>query len=225
MSDNTFCACGCGGAIIQPKNREVRWLYGHSKYNEIKTWQAPTEKLCNGCQLLLPIENFSHKTYTSKTTGEKYDRYRSRCKNCEANKTKIYKKTNPELVALKKKERNARLKNDIRHHVQEKISNWRRNSITISDLTVDYLVDLYHQQNGLCYYSKVEMIFGFVDGKIHHNSISLDKLDPEKGYTQGNVVWCSFLTNSMKQNLKEEEFYEMIKKVIEINGERKTDNK
>lgn len=223
MTDNTLCACGCGGVITQPKYKKkiVKWLRGHNKFNELKTWESPTRKFCNGCEITLSIEQFSYKTYTSKTTGEKYKRYRSQCKICNANETRAYKQSNTNLVAEKKRQRNERLKNDIRHHAQEKIAYYKKKSNIPSDLTVDYLVNLYQQQKGLCYFSNIKMIFGYVNGKIHHNSISLDKLNPLKGYVQGNVVWCSYLTNTMKQTLTEDEFYQMIVNINRIGKKNK----
>jgi hypothetical protein len=59
------------------------------------------------------------------------------------------------------------------------------------------------------------MIFGWVDGKIHHNSLSLDKLDPKLGYIKGNVVWCTYLINTMKQDMTEKEFYDFIQTILE----------
>ena len=37
------------------------------------------------------------------------------------------------------------------------------------------------------------------------NSPSLDKIDPSKGYVQGNVMWVSYLANRMKSNATPEQ--------------------
>lgn len=91
-----------------------------------------------------------------------------------------------------------------------------------SDLTVEYLVELYSQQNGCCYYSNEKMVFGWIDGKVQHNTLSLDKLDPTKGYVKENVVWCSYLANTMKQDMNEQQFYNYMLKILENNGKEKT---
>lgn len=38
-----------------------------------------------------------------------------------------------------------------------------------------------------------------------NNSPSLDRIDPEKGYVKGNVMWMSQLANAMKNNATKEE--------------------
>lgn len=180
----------------------------------IAKYTSPENKKCTICLEIEPIDQFYHKTYTSKTTGEKYKRYRPECIGCSKQKFNSYIEENHDLVYSKKKENHKIHKNNIRFHVQNKIATWRKASIILSDLTVDYLVQLYEQQDGYCYYSNEKMIFGWVDGKVHHNSLSLDKLDPNRGYIQGNVVWCSYLVNTMKQNMSESQFYTYLQNIL-----------
>ena len=51
-------------------------------------------------------------------------------------------------------------------------------------------------------------------GKVKDNTASLDRLTPENGYRKGNVVWCSFLLNTMKRKMTEDEFYELLKQIL-----------
>jgi len=94
-----------------------------------------------------------------------------------------------------------------RYHIQEKISYWKSKCSIESDLTVDYLVELFHSQNERCYYSGEPIFFGARNCALP-NSASLDRKDPKLGYVKGNVVWSSFFINTMKGNLTENEFYE-----------------
>jgi hypothetical protein len=48
------------------------------------------------------------------------------------------------------------------------------------------------------------------------NQISLDKLTPSKGYTKGNVVWCTYLINTCKNMLTEDEFYKICAKILSV---------
>src|SRR5271157_847822 len=105
-------------------------------------------------------------------------RERSTCQTCEARLAREYMAANKHKRSEAKKKHRDKFYGTIKYHVQEKISTWRKASCVPSDLTVDYLVDLYNQQNGYCFYSGEKMVFGWVDGKVHHNSLSLDKLDP-----------------------------------------------
>jgi len=220
MIDNALCACGCGEVLypFDKRGRPKQFITGHSsriiKYKLIANYIPPENKQCTICLIIKSIEQFYYKTYTSKTTGEKYKRYRSECINCSKEYALVYNENNSELISLKKKEKITVHKNNIRFHVQNKIATWRKASIIPSDLTVDYLVNLYNKQDGYCFYTGEKMLFGWVDGKINHNSLSLDKLDPEKGYVQGNVVWCTYLINTMKQNLNEQQFYNTINNIF-----------
>lgn len=137
------------------------------------------------------------------------------CKACENEYSKQRRQDHPDKIAEIKQRYHERHHGTIKHHVQEKISTWRKASCVPSDLTVDYLVSLYEKQKGRCFYSDEEMIFGWVDGKVHHNSLSLDKLDPAKGYVQGNVVWCTYLVNTMKQDMTEQQFYDSVNQIFE----------
>lgn len=103
--------------------------------------------------------------------------------------------------------------------ISEKIAYWRTKYLdVVSDLTTEYLLDLYNQQQGKCYYSNELMIFGAKQGKALPNTASLDRLVPERGYTQGNVVWCTFFINTMKGGLTENDFYNLMQKILIYRG-------
>jgi hypothetical protein len=145
--------------------------------------------------------------------GVVYDQ-KSTCKSCESARAKRYRQDYPDRIAESKNRYHEKHHGTIKHHVQEKIATWRKASNVPSNLTVEYLIELYDQQDGYCFYSGEEMIFGWVDGKIHHNSLSLDKLDPAKGYIKDNVVWCTYLINTMKQNMTDKRFYDTIDNIF-----------
>jgi len=169
-------------------------------------------KICKVClqPASLTVVFGLHK-HTSKKGVGAYEK--TICKACEAEKARKYRQNNRDKTSKNKKRYRDKNRGTIKYHVQERIAQWRKASNVMSDLTVDYLVDLYNQQDGLCYYSGETMVFGWIDGKVNHNSLSLDRLDPSKGYIQGNVVWCTYLINTMKQNLTEQQFYKTINKI------------
>lgn len=224
MTDNTLCACGCGNMLcpFDDRGRPRKFLLGHAsrshKYKLIAEYISPTNKTCTHCLNVKSITQFYYKSYKSKTTGEKYKRYRSECIECSKQHSSSYIQENYELVYSKKKNNRVINKHEVTFHIKDRISAWRKASIVKSDLTVDYLVDLYNKQDGYCYYSGEKMVIGWVNGKINQQTMSLDKLDPNKGYVQGNVVWCSYLTNTMKQNLNESEFYILLSKILDRCG-------
>ena len=46
------------------------------------------------------------------------------------------------------------------------------------------------------------------------NSVSIDRIDSNKGYHRDNIVFCSLAINYMKQSYTKEEFYELCEKVV-----------
>jgi hypothetical protein len=178
------------------------------------TDSAPDQGIGKFCKnLASDTVVFGKHKYTLTNHGVAYSE-KSICQACEALSARQYAAANKDKIIENKKRHKDKHRGTIKYHVQEKISTWRKASCVPSDLTVDYLISLYEQQNGYCFYSGEKMIFGWVDGKIQYNSLSLDKLDPSKGYIQGNVVWCSYLTNTMKQDMKEHQFYDYMKKIL-----------
>lgn len=63
------------------------------------------------------------------------------------------------------------------------------------ELSLDYLISIFPSD-------KRCPVFGFVMefGGHRDSSPSLDRLNPERGYTKDNVVWISYLANRMKSN-------------------------
>jgi hypothetical protein len=59
------------------------------------------------------------------------------------------------------------------------------------DITLEYLIQLYIDQDGRCYYSKVPLQ---LEG---HFKVSLERLDVTKGYIEGNVVLVLAMLNSI----------------------------
>jgi hypothetical protein len=178
-------------------------------------------KLCKICNLP-PSETVVfgfHKFHVK--DGISY-KERSTCQSCEARLAKEYMAANKGKRSEAKKKHREKFYGTIKYHVQEKISTWRKASCVHSDLTVDYLIELYNRQDGYCYYSGEKMVFGWVDGKVHHNSLSLDKLDPAKGYVQDNVVWCTYLVNTMKQDMTDQEFYVYMNKILSYRAKSKS---
>lgn len=73
------------------------------------------------------------------------------------------------------------------------------------DLTLEYLKDLYAKQNGKCYYSGVQLTFASNDPNV----LSVDRVDSDLGYVDGNVVLCAWIINGMKSDLTKDKFIEM----------------
>ena len=92
---------------------------------------------------------------------------------------------------------------------------WRKISKSeglIFDLSVDYLMELWEKQKGECFYTGNKMTVN--RGMVDWNDASLDKMNPLKGYSRGNVVWTSRLVNTSKGKRNVDDFLSFCKKVL-----------
>lgn len=72
------------------------------------------------------------------------------------------------------------------------------------DFDREHLVSLFYAQNGTCFYTDEPM--RAKRGKGHaNNSVSIDRVDPTKGYTKDNVVLCTYRVNSAKRDFSVDE--------------------
>lgn len=89
------------------------------------------------------------------------------------------------------------------------------------DIDVDFIYSLLKKQNGLCKYSGTLLDIDNTNvDNINHfniNTLSIDRIDSSKGYTKDNVVLVTAIVNSMKNDLSENEFIKIIKKIFEHN--------
>lgn len=83
------------------------------------------------------------------------------------------------------------------------------------DLTYNDLFNLYNKQNGLCAISNVKMTYEHIrDENLKSkasNNVSIDRINPNKGYTKDNIQLLCCIVNNMKLDLKEETFYHLCK--------------
>jgi hypothetical protein len=82
---------------------------------------------------------------------------------------------------------------------------------TEQDLTLEYLKDLWEQQNGIC------PLTGWVlslERKAKPNQASLDRIDSNKGYIQGNVRYIALIANLCKWTFDDEQLIHFCKSVV-----------
>lgn len=72
-------------------------------------------------------------------------------------------------------------------------------------VTIEYLADLFQQQNGLCACTGLSLVFKSQSLK-GSTTASLDRLDNARGYEPGNIRWVHKVVNKMRGTLSVEEF-------------------
>ncbi len=90
------------------------------------------------------------------------------------------------------------------------------------DLDYEFLMVLYEQQGGKCFYSGRKMIPKKVyNSQTELEGCSIDRIDSSKGYVRNNVVLCCWQANVMKAQLSHDELVEWCKDVMKVkNGDR-----
>ncbi len=177
--------------------------------------------ICNTCDDRKPIDQF--RTKLDKRDNRCYTV--KKCKSCEAALQRARSQSAEGRSYHQNWKEQAKAKDPVKFMVQERISNWRRISASMgiqSDLTSEYLISLWNDQNGLCYYSG-EVMKPNGGEKLNRpipSSASLDKLNPHRGYVQGNVAWVTYRVNTSKGNLTEEEYYDYIESVLRVRDAR-----
>lgn len=88
----------------------------------------------------------------------------------------------------------------------------RKNRTLEFDLTIDYVWNLFVEQNRRCAITNLPLQFGSYTIK-KETTASLDRIDSSKGYIKGNVQWVHKTINKMKQDIPLNKFKEFCKLV------------
>jgi len=94
-------------------------------------------------------------------------------------------------------------------------NNYKRNAKSRGiefNITLEYVAELFKQQDGKCAYSGIPIDIQGTPWKGQNGS--LDRIDPSKGYIEGNVQWLHKDVNEMKWDLEETYFLTIVKKIF-----------
>jgi hypothetical protein len=154
--------------------------------NEIKS-VLPVTKWCNNCENHKKRDEFS----LCKTSS---DGLQSFCKKCRSKIEIKYRKTLDGALNL--------LLRTSKSHANERTDKGRQEA-GVHTISTDFLRKQYEKQSCKCYWSGIKMTF---EGQW---KMSLERLDPTKGYTEENSVLCCLELNGQMQ-WSDEKFREMI---------------
>ena len=137
--------------------------------------------------------------------------YKHRCKTCEKVwRQEYYEKNFDHINALSKKYRddnghwyNKSIEHRLRYVIQLGKERARVKNIEWN-LSLEFLLSLWTTQDSKCAYSGVPLTFE----TNHPHTISLDRLDSSKGYTEDNVQFVCTIVNYIKQRFDEDVFFD-----------------
>lgn len=89
-----------------------------------------------------------------------------------------------------------------------------------TDLTEEYLKELWELQKGICPFTGWTLRFpgpyGWVgDDRLTPDSASLDRIDCSKGYIQGNVRYVAVMANYARNKFNDEEVLKFARSIVE----------
>jgi hypothetical protein len=152
------------------------------EYLQDNLWTCP---IC-GITLSLITDNFYKRNDSA--TG-----FQNRCKKCsQKDPTKVNR-----LIQ----------KDNLEYYLKDRFHGAKNRAIkkqVIFNLTLDYLLELWNKQKGLCQLTKIKMTHTILEGKLSTNA-SIDKINPLLGYTKDNVQLVCNRANMMKSNISIEE--------------------
>lgn len=161
---------------------------------------------CPRCSQIKTTENF-YKNSGSKTGFASY------CKPCTAVMSKEYQEKYPERI----KRSNAKARS-LRHWsatlYQGSLSSSRKRNLT-HEITQQDILDLWENQNGLCYWLGIPMSQENRGTRVL-DKVSLERIDPTVGYIKENVVLATTFANLGKSNNSPEDFSLFLKLICPL---------
>lgn len=156
---------------------------------------------CGKCHEIKPLEEF----YSNGCYKDGVKKYRTTCIKCVLEKSTEKYQQNKHETTYK---RGLTARNYITNLIN-KSSHRKRNHT----LDINYVMDLYNNQNGLCALSGRKMTHITGKGRVWTN-ISIDRIDSRLDYVKGNVQLVCLGPNLMKQNMHQDEMVSWCRDIV-----------
>lgn len=170
-------------------------------------------KICVKCGVDKLIDEFTRaKASTNYKTSRKT--HHTYCKQCNAEYAREWRKAKPAYRgsgAINKVPAEDRLlMSAIRQRLTDAKGRCKKLNKPLPTVSADYLYELYKNQERKCALSNVTLSLE----KDHPLCLSLDQIDPVKGYTEGNVQWLAWCINRAKGDLSLNDFFDMCETIL-----------
>lgn len=134
--------------------------------------------------------------------------YVSHCNLCDAKRTAKYKSKKSSTIE------------GMSQFLMSNVYRRKREKNLKVDINHSWIIKRWHEQNKRCFYTGLKMDlstkrkFKLIGGGYKKNNkyvVSIDRLDPNKGYIKSNCVLCTWFANNMKQDLSLKDFIKFSK--------------
>ena len=180
-------------------------------------------RTCGQCGETKLIDEFTRAKPSLRFSNQKQTHH-SYCKKCNAARAREWRKARPGYVgsgaitAIPKEDR--LLMSAIRQRLSDAKGRCKKLNKPMPELTAEYLYKLFIAQNRACALTGAPISLELE----HPLCISLDQIDPTKGYKEGNVQWLGWVVNRAKGDLSLDHFYEMCEAVLEYRKVQRLSN-
>lgn len=146
---------------------------------------SKTQAQCSRCNEIKSIKQFQ-----SGRKGKKHEYKFAYCNTC------------------RKKQTYENLNNNVDSFLADR---YRRVKVRANAAGIDFNITKeqftaqFHLQKGLCFYTDVPLVCKVGNGWSERNSLSIDKIIPERGYVLGNVVFSTNRVNTCKSDFSLDE--------------------
>lgn len=159
-------------------------------------------RVCLKCNSTKPLNNF----YKNGCFDDGMIKYRSTCKSCVLLSASNRDKLNYPNKIIKKHSSYKNYISTLLNHSSKRKKEY--------NIDIQYLLDLYENQKGLCNISGTEMTYNHGSNLTN---ISIDRIDSNLGYIKGNVQLVCYVVNIMKNNFQINEFIMFCEKIVNYN--------
>jgi hypothetical protein len=147
------------------------------------------------------------------------------CKSCEYKKSQVYYAENKNKILERNQAYrdingmwyNKSVEHRLRYVIQLGKQRAKKKNIAFN-LDLPFLLALWEKQNGECAYSGVPLEYR----DNHPHTVSLDRIDSSKEYTEDNVQLVCTIVNYIKQRFEEKAFFNFCLSVAQNNEHRIT---
>ena len=144
------------------------------------------------------------------------ERLRARCKPCD-HKYRANQAGQDQYSYMDK------LFSKLRYEVQSGTRRTSRADLTWN-ITQAHLYNCYHKQEGKCNLSGQKMTWLTGQGRVDTN-ISIDRINPSRGYEPNNIQLITYRCNIMKHDMKEDELINLAQMIANLRQHKKANKK
>lgn len=187
--------------MLSDENKRIAHNEANKKYREKKLEENPFKK-CSRCGNIKPTESFiyskTEKRHKSKCKECRHESYLEQKEKSTERANKYYKNNKDKILEKARERRNNNLANEM---IKSAKGRAKKKGLEFDIDETDIIIPEYCPVLGF----RLEK----GNGKVHKNSPTIDRINPNKGYIKGNVIVVSQRANTIKTNATIEEIFKV----------------